>query len=84
MRHSVVLYRLAFRWSSSNGLNTVLPNCAGFQVCDIIDVESKFSSRRFIKLAKFPTSPPVAFPFSITSSGIVLHKDDGMEMKGLK
>lgn len=27
-------------------------------------------------------SPPLAFPFSITPSGIVLLNDDGMEMKG--
>ncbi|KAI4322203.1 hypothetical protein L6164_021920 [Bauhinia variegata] len=40
------------------------------------------SGQRFIKLAKSPISPPLAFPFSITSSGIVLLSDDGMELKG--
>ncbi|XP_073222462.1 DNA repair protein RAD51 homolog 2 isoform X3 [Cicer arietinum] len=40
------------------------------------------SGQRFIKLAKSPMSPPLAFPFNITSSGIVLLDDDGIEMKG--
>ncbi|KAL9322812.1 hypothetical protein ACSQ67_010865 [Phaseolus vulgaris] len=38
--------------------------------------------QRFIKLAKSPISPPLAFPFKITSSGVVLLDDDGIEMKG--
>ncbi|KAK7261406.1 hypothetical protein RIF29_27716 [Crotalaria pallida] len=40
------------------------------------------SGKRFIKLAKSPISPPLAFPFNITSSGVVLLDDDGIEMKG--
>ncbi|RDX64422.1 DNA repair protein RAD51-like 2, partial [Mucuna pruriens] len=40
------------------------------------------SGQRFIKLAKSPVSPPLAFPFMITSSGMVLLDDDGVEMKG--
>ncbi|RHN75871.1 putative ATP diphosphatase [Medicago truncatula] len=44
-------------------------------------LESK-SGKRFIKLAKSPMSPPLAFPFHITSSGIVLLDNDGIEMKG--
>ncbi|XP_057451412.1 DNA repair protein RAD51 homolog 2 isoform X3 [Lotus japonicus] len=44
-------------------------------------LESK-SGQRFIKLAKSPISPPLAFPFSITSSGVVLLDDDGMEIRG--
>ncbi|XP_072081635.1 DNA repair protein RAD51 homolog 2 isoform X2 [Arachis hypogaea] len=40
------------------------------------------SGQRFIKLAKSPISPPLAFPFNITSSGLVLLDDDGIEMKG--
>ncbi|XP_058780076.1 DNA repair protein RAD51 homolog 2-like isoform X1 [Vicia villosa] len=44
-------------------------------------LESK-SGQRFIKLAKSPISPPLAFPFNITSSGIVLLDDNGIEMKG--
>ncbi|WJX69385.1 DNA repair protein RAD51 [Trifolium repens] len=44
-------------------------------------LESK-SGQRFIKLAKSPISPPLAFPFNITASGIVLLDDNGIEMKG--
>ncbi|CAI8592515.1 unnamed protein product [Vicia faba] len=40
------------------------------------------AGQRFIKLAKSPISPPLAFPFDITSSGIVLLDDNGIEMKG--
>ncbi|KAG2371373.1 DNA repair protein [Vigna angularis] len=40
------------------------------------------SGQRFIKLAKSPISPPLAFPFKITSSGVILLDDDGIEMKG--
>ncbi|XP_009625928.1 DNA repair protein RAD51 homolog 2 isoform X3 [Nicotiana tomentosiformis] len=40
------------------------------------------SGQRFIKLAKSPLSPPLAFPFNITSSGISLLNDDGVEMPG--
>ncbi|KAK9043294.1 hypothetical protein V6N11_071640 [Hibiscus sabdariffa] len=39
-------------------------------------------SQRFIKVAKSPISPPLAFPFHITSSGISLLSDDGMELMG--
>lgn len=44
-------------------------------------LESK-SGQRFIKLAKSPLSPPLAFPFHITSSGISLLNDDGIELTG--
>ncbi|BBH04896.1 hypothetical protein Prudu_016144 [Prunus dulcis] len=37
---------------------------------------------RFIKLAKSPISPPLAFPYNITSSGITLLNDDGIELTG--
>ncbi|XP_048325289.2 DNA repair protein RAD51 homolog 2 isoform X2 [Ziziphus jujuba] len=40
------------------------------------------SGERFIKLAKSPISPPLAFPFTITSSGISLLNDDGQELRG--
>ncbi|KAL6275990.1 hypothetical protein ACE6H2_019591 [Prunus campanulata] len=40
------------------------------------------SGKRFIKLAKSPISPPLAFPFNITSSGIALLNDDGIELTG--
>lgn len=38
--------------------------------------------KRFIKLAKSPISPSLAFPFNITSSGISLLTDDGIEISG--
>ncbi|XP_050292004.1 DNA repair protein RAD51 homolog 2 isoform X2 [Quercus robur] len=40
------------------------------------------SDQRFIKVAKSPISPPLAFPFNITSSGILLLSDDGIELTG--
>ncbi|KAJ0084959.1 hypothetical protein Patl1_30797 [Pistacia atlantica] len=40
------------------------------------------SGQRFVKVAKSPISPPLAFPFNITSSGISLLNDDGMELMG--
>ncbi|GLU11726.1 hypothetical protein SLE2022_284510 [Rubroshorea leprosula] len=44
-------------------------------------LESK-SGQRFVKLAKSPLSPPLAFPFHITSSGISLLNHDGIELTG--
>ncbi|CAI9776724.1 unnamed protein product [Fraxinus pennsylvanica] len=40
------------------------------------------SGQRFIKLAKSSISPPMAFLFNITASGIFLIDDDGVEMMG--
>ncbi|KAG5401648.1 hypothetical protein IGI04_016255 [Brassica rapa subsp. trilocularis] len=40
------------------------------------------SGQRIIKVAKSPMSPPLAFPFHITSEGISLFSDDGAELKG--
>ncbi|OAY51697.1 DNA repair protein RAD51 homolog 2 isoform X2 [Manihot esculenta] len=40
------------------------------------------SGQRYIKVAKSPMSPPIAFPFIITSSGIALLEDDGIELRG--
>ncbi|RZC83569.1 hypothetical protein C5167_046352 [Papaver somniferum] len=40
------------------------------------------SGQRYIKVAKSPISPPLAFPFIITSSGISLISDNGIEVKG--
>ncbi|KAF3777962.1 DNA repair RAD51-like protein 2 [Nymphaea thermarum] len=40
------------------------------------------SGQRFVKLAKSPISPPLSFPFIITSAGISLLNDDGMEVSG--
>ncbi|KAH7863611.1 hypothetical protein Vadar_019872 [Vaccinium darrowii] len=40
------------------------------------------SGERFMKLAKSPISPPLVFPFNITSCGISLLSDTGVEMTG--
>ncbi|CAN8247303.1 unnamed protein product [Cochlearia groenlandica] len=40
------------------------------------------SGQRVIKIAKSPMSPPLAFPFHITSGGVSLLSDDWTEMKG--
>nr|GLL33853.1 DNA repair protein RAD51 homolog 2 [Ipomoea trifida] len=40
------------------------------------------SGQRFMKVAKSSISPPIAFPFDITSSGILLLDDDGEEITG--
>ncbi|KAL6979277.1 DNA repair protein RAD51, partial [Sarracenia purpurea var. burkii] len=40
------------------------------------------SGKRFMKVAKSPISPPQVFPFVITSSGISLLSDVGVEMTG--
>ncbi|CAH9075073.1 unnamed protein product [Cuscuta europaea] len=40
------------------------------------------SGQRYIKVAKSSISPPIAFPFNITSCGISLLDDDGVEMTG--
>ncbi|XP_057509566.1 DNA repair protein RAD51 homolog 2 isoform X1 [Actinidia eriantha] len=46
-----------------------------------IVLEAK-SGERFMKVAKSPISPPMVFPFNITSSGISLLRDVGVEMTG--
>lgn len=40
------------------------------------------AGQRIIKVAKSPMSPPLAFPFHITSAGISLLSDNGTELKG--
>ncbi|GLU11733.1 hypothetical protein SLE2022_284570 [Rubroshorea leprosula] len=50
-------------------------------VTNCLVLESK-SGQRFVKLAKSPISPPLAFPFHITSSGISLLNHDGIELMG--
>ncbi|XP_039015248.1 DNA repair protein RAD51 homolog 2 isoform X4 [Hibiscus syriacus] len=48
----------------------------------VLEAKSGCNGKRFIKVAKSPISPPLAFPFHITSSGISLLSDDGMELMG--
>uniref|UniRef100_A0A0R0G4W3 RecA family profile 1 domain-containing protein n=1 Tax=Glycine max TaxID=3847 RepID=A0A0R0G4W3_SOYBN len=59
----------------------VLTNQVRSQIGDESRMYS-FQGQRFIKLAKSPISAPLAFPFKITSSGLVLLDDEGIEMKG--
>ncbi|RWR95536.1 AAA+ ATPase domain-containing protein [Cinnamomum micranthum f. kanehirae] len=40
------------------------------------------SDQRFIKVAKSPNSPPLAFPFVVSPSGISLQCDEGIEVMG--
>ncbi|XP_042469101.1 DNA repair protein RAD51 homolog 2-like isoform X2 [Zingiber officinale] len=40
------------------------------------------SGQRFIKISKSPTSPAIAFPFLVKSSGIALLSDEGLEVTG--
>ncbi|KAL9261870.1 DNA repair protein RAD51 homolog 2-like protein [Drosera capensis] len=42
------------------------------------------SGQRFMKIAKSPISPPLQFPFAISSSGILLLDDVGEEVSGPK
>ncbi|KAL8150871.1 hypothetical protein V2J09_020679 [Rumex salicifolius] len=42
----------------------------------------EISGQRFIKIAKSPLSPPLQFPYEITSTGISLLKDDGVTLSG--
>ncbi|KAG9445461.1 hypothetical protein H6P81_016801 [Aristolochia fimbriata] len=41
-----------------------------------------YAGQRFLKVAKSPISPPLAFPFEVTSAGLALLKDDGIEVMG--
>ncbi|KAG6631644.1 hypothetical protein CIPAW_13G104600 [Carya illinoinensis] len=40
------------------------------------------SGQRFLKVSKSPISPPLAFPFDITASGMSLLSDDGIDLTG--
>lgn len=40
------------------------------------------AGQKFIKVAKSPMSPAVAFPFIVESSGISLLNDDGFKVMG--
>lgn len=41
-----------------------------------------FTGQKFIKVAKSPMSPAVAFPFIVESSGISLLSDEGIDVTG--
>ncbi|KAF8725722.1 hypothetical protein HU200_020271 [Digitaria exilis] len=57
----------------------------GIQWAHAITVRLVFESHsghRFIKVAKSPMSPAVAFPFVVESSGITLLSDEGIDVTG--
>lgn len=41
-----------------------------------------WAGQKFIKVAKSPLSPPIAFPFIVDASGILLLSDDGIPVSG--
>ncbi|KAL9416119.1 hypothetical protein AB3S75_039336 [Citrus x aurantiifolia] len=63
--YSHIVAVLGFHWAHAVTIRLVL--------------EAK-SGQRFMKVEKSPTSPPLAFPFTINPSGISLLTDDGTEM----
>ncbi|PUZ63785.1 hypothetical protein GQ55_3G094800 [Panicum hallii var. hallii] len=57
----------------------------GIQWAHAVTVRLVFESHsghRFIKVAKSPMSPAVAFPFAVESSGITLLSDEGIDVTG--
>ncbi|GMH11980.1 hypothetical protein Nepgr_013821 [Nepenthes gracilis] len=74
---------LGIHWAHAVSIRLVLEAISGLigskmlRALDLI-------SRRFIKIAKSPLSPPLQFPFEINSSGISLLDDDGVEVLGPK
>ena len=84
---------LGINWAHAVTIRLVLESKSGtLRICKVA-VTSKnvsfmwfgfhvFEGQRIIKVAKSPMSPPLAFPFHITSEGISLLSDDGAELKG--
>ena len=50
--------------------------------CDRYKLRTLPTGQRFIKVAKSPMSPAVAFPFIVESSGITLLNDEGTDVSG--
>ncbi|CAN6556853.1 unnamed protein product [Malus baccata var. baccata] len=78
---------LGIHWAHAVTIRLVLDSKSGLIVISLIPhSDSTFSfplvGKRFIKLAKSPISPPLAFAFNITSSGISLLSDGGIELTG--
>lgn len=66
-------------------LDSYLTAALGIQWAHAVNIRLIFevySGQRFIKVAKSPISPPVAFPFVVDSAGISLVSDDGIEVMG--
>ncbi|KAI5002909.1 hypothetical protein ZWY2020_027559 [Hordeum vulgare] len=66
-------------------LESHLVAALGIQWAHAVTIRLVFEShsgQRFIKVAKSPMSPAVAFPFIVESSGITLLNDDGIDVSG--
>lgn len=66
-------------------LESHLVAALGIQWAHAVTIRLVFESRsgqRFIKVAKSPMSPAVAFPFIVESSGITLVSDEGIDVSG--
>lgn len=66
-------------------LESHLVAALGIQWAHAITIRLVFEShsgQRFIKVAKSPMSPAVAFPFIVESSGITLLSDEGIDVSG--
>lgn len=80
---NIWLFKDSYILTTSNNHHIFIVTYDSVSVFNIWFSKVKFlAGQRFIKLAKSPISPPLAFPFKITSSGVVLLDDDGIEMKG--
>ncbi|URE40065.1 DNA repair protein Rad51 [Musa troglodytarum] len=70
---------------TSERLESHLTAALGIQWAHAVTIRLIFeahSGHRFIKVSKSPTSPAVAFPFVVESSGISLLSHDGLEVMG--
>ncbi|CAD5164948.1 unnamed protein product [Musa acuminata subsp. malaccensis] len=70
---------------TSERLESHLTAALGIQWAHAVTIRLIFeahSGQRFIKVSKSPTSPAVAFPFVVESSGISLLSHDGLEVMG--
>ncbi|KAJ3688163.1 hypothetical protein LUZ61_017327 [Rhynchospora tenuis] len=71
--------------SNSERSESHLTAALGIQWAHAVTIRLIFeahSGHRFIKVAKSPISPPVAFPFVVESSGITLLNQEGISVAG--
>uniref|UniRef100_A0A0D9WC70 RecA family profile 1 domain-containing protein n=1 Tax=Leersia perrieri TaxID=77586 RepID=A0A0D9WC70_9ORYZ len=84
-------YHYSFEVGKKDGTNSAerleshLIAALGIQWAHAVTIRLVFeahSGHRFIKVAKSPMSPAVAFPFTVESSGIILLTDEGICVPG--
>ncbi|BAF16414.1 DNA repair protein RAD51 homolog 2 [Oryza sativa Japonica Group] len=82
-------YRYSFevekKYDSNNaeGFESHLVAALGIQWAHAVTIRLVFeahSGHRYIKVAKSPMTPAVAFPFTVESSGIILLSDEGIDV----